>query len=561
MHPEDVEPIKEKLIQYISNKAEKYEGIVRIKHKQGHYVWIKYSAIMLSNDSGIPEKIIGTHIDISEIKNKEIELANQRNEYDHLVNNLAEIIFKTDLNGKLIFLNNQWEKITGHKVENCINTSILNYLKHFNINKATKHFSQSNESKSFEVQLIKKNNESLWGLLLLSTDFNMSTNEKIYIGSITDIDETVNFKTKLEISEQKYRFIADNTSDFIMQHHNDGIITYVSNAAEKITGYSVTELINRDPYDFFHPDDIKRVKKQHYDILENKHEIITFRFKKKNGRYIWLETYSKTILDKDKNVVGIQTSSRDITKRVKDKENIQKALEKEKELNELKSGFVTMASHQFRTPLSVIYSNTELLNYKIEKLDDIKKNEIVHITSRISNEVNRMTELMNNILVFGAYESNNLKVEIKEFSLNEFIDNLIETYFCNETDGRKIIINKAGIPKLIQSDESLLTHILNNLISNSFKYSFGSSNPIMKIIYLENLFTIEIIDFGIGIPELEIKHLFQSFYRGSNTSTIKGSGLGLIIAKQFTELLGGKISISSKINQSTTVSLSFPYKN
>lgn len=561
LHPDDIEPTKEKLYQYINSKSEKYEGIVRMMHKDGHYVWIKYSAIILKNNFGIPEKIIGTHIDISEIKNKEIELANQRNEYDHLVNNLAEIIFKTDLNGNLIFLNNQWEKITGHKVKNCINTSIFNYLKHFNINKATEHFSHSNESKSFEVQLIKKNKENIWGLLLLSIDFNMSTNEKIFIGSITDIDETVNFKTKLEISEQKYRFIANNTSDFIMQHNNDGIITYVSNAAEKITGYSVAELTNRDPYDFFHPEDIKRVKKQHHNILENKHEIITFRFKKKNGKYIWLETYSKIILDKSKKVVGIQTSSRDITKRVKDKENIQKALKKEKELNELKSGFVTMASHQFRTPLSVIYSNTELLNYKIEKLEATKKNEITLITNRISNEVNRMTELMNNILVFGAFESNNLKVEIIEFSLNEFINNLIETYFSNEIDGRKIIISRTGIPKLVQSDESLLTHILSNLISNSFKYSVGSSNPVMRISYLENLFTIEIIDFGIGIPEQEIKHLFQSFYRGSNTATIKGSGLGLIIAKQFTELLGGKISIASKINENTTVTLTFPYKN
>lgn len=560
VHPDDLEPTKEKLNQYINGISDKYEGVFRMKHKLGHYIWIKYSAIMIRNNFGVPEKIIGTHIDISEIKNKEIELAKQRNEYDHLVNNLAEIIFKIDLKGNIIFLNNQWKKITGHKVENCINTSVFNYLKDLKTKKAIDLFSKSNESKSFEVQLIKKNKETIWGLLLLSTDFNMSTNEKIFIGSITDINETVNFKTQLEISEQKYRFIADNTSDFIMQHQNDGIITYVSNAAEKITGYSISELINKDPYDFFHPEDIERVKKQHLNILENKHEIITFRFKKKNGTYIWLETYSKTILDKRKNIIGIQTSSRDITKRVKDKENIQKALKKEKELNELKSGFVTMASHQFRTPLSVIYSNTELLNYKIETLENDKKSEIKLITGRISNEVNRMTELMNNILVFGAYESNSLKVEIKEFYLDNFVDNLLETYFSNETDGRKIIFNKIGTPKIVQSDESLLTHILTNLISNSFKYSIDCPNPILKILYQQDMFIIEVIDFGIGIPNTEIKHLFQSFYRGSNTSTIKGSGLGLIIAKQFTELLNGTISISSIENKNTTVVLTFPYK-
>jgi signal transduction histidine kinase len=309
-----------------------------------------------------------------------------------------------------------------------------------------------------------------------------------------------------------------------------------------------------------HQDDIEKIKKQNSNILENKNEILTFRFKKKNEEYIWLEMYSKTILDNNNTVVGFQTSSRDITKRIQDKENIQQALIKEKELSELKSGFVTMASHQFRTPLSVIYSNVELLNYKVSSDNFNQKEEIERITGRITNEVNRMTELMNNILVFGAYESKNLKVEIKEFNLNHFIDNLIETYFNNEKDGRKIIVEKQDYNENIQCDESLLTHILNNLISNAFKYSVGSKNPIIKITYLDSQFKIDIIDFGIGIPELETKHLFQSFYRGSNTSTIKGSGLGLIIVKQFTELLNGSISINSKVNEITTATLLIPYK-
>lgn len=560
VHPNDIVETQFKIKQFIARKTDKYEGIFRMKHKLGHYVWIKYSAIMLNNGFGVAEKIIGTHIDISEIKTKEIELAKQRNEYDHLVNNLAEIIFKTDLEGKLIFLNNRWEEITGHNINSCINTNIFDYLENVSIEQAKEQLFNSKESKGFEVQLLKKNKEKIWGLLLLNIDLDFSTDQKIIIGSITNINDTINFKNKLAISEQKYRFIADNTSDFIMQHQKEGTITYASNNSKKITGYSPAELLMKDPYSFFHPDDIERVKKQHANILENKHEIITFRFQKKSGKYVWLETYSKTILDDENNIIGIQTSSRDITERVKDRENIQQALVKEKELNELKSGFVTMASHQFRTPLSVIYSNVELLNYKMNLLKIDKKEEIERISDRISNEVNRMTELMNNILVFGAYESNNLKVEIKDIDLNSFIENLIETYFNNEKDGRKIIVNNPIFNGNIQSDESLLTHILNNLISNAFKYSEGSANPIIKIEYEKEHFKIEIIDFGCGIPEDETKHLFKSFFRGSNTSTIKGSGLGLIIAKQFTELLNGTISISSRENEITIVTLEFPYK-
>lgn len=557
LHPDDKVRIKQKVTDYINNKIEKYEGIIRIRHKNNDYIWVKYSALKILDCDGNVEKIIGTHIDINDIKEKEIELANQRNEYNHLINNLAEIIFKTDLKGNLFFLNDQWEKITEHSIESCLGTSIFNYFENFNID-AVKELLLHPIRK--EVQLIKKNNGHIWGLVQLNIDFDNSTQKKIIIGSITDINDTINLKKQLEISEQKYKFIAENTSDLIMQHLNDGTITYVSQNAEKITGYQPDELINKNPYNFYHPEDIDAISKQHQNILNNKNEIITFRFRKKNGKYIWLETYTKTLLDEKNNIIGLQTSSRDITKRVKDKENVEKALEREKELNELKSGFVSMVSHQFRTPLSVIYSNLELLNFKIAKIEDEKKSEIDLIKNRIHNEVNRMTELMNNILIYGAFESNNLKIDLKEFHLNTFVENLIETYFFNEIDGRKIIFERDDYQPYIESDEGLLTHVLNNLISNSFKYSIGSSNPIIRITYLEKSFKIEVIDFGIGIPENEIKHMFQSFFRGSNTSTIKGSGLGLIIAKQFTELLNGTIWITSKENEFTTVTLKFPYK-
>jgi len=557
VHPDDIEKVVQKLNAYITKKSDNYSGVVRLLHKSGHYVWVKYSGIMVTDNLGNPIRIVGSHIDISEIKEKEFELAQQRNEYDHLVNNLDEIIFKTDLDGKIIFLNNQWEKITGHTNNKCLNTTIFNYFS--NLPEKENILLNLNESKKFEVELIKKNKTKIWVLLILNIQIDLRNNKKIFIGSITDINDTIKLKNKLKISEQKFRFIAENTSDIIMQHLNDGTITYISSNCLKILGYKESELLNKDPYSFIHPDDIERVLIQHNNIIDFKTEIITFRFRKKEGTYIWLETYSKVIVDSNEKVIGIQTSSRDITERIKDQEEIKQALEKERELNELKTNFVSITSHQFRTPLTVIYSNVELLNHKVSKTNSSLKNDIEVVSNRITTEVERMTELMNNILVFGKYESNNLKIEIKEITLTNFIERLIETYFNNEKDGRKVSFEKIGLEKKIESDESLLTHILTNLISNAFKYSKDCPNPIIRITYFENNFKIEIIDFGIGIPIIETKHLFQSFFRGSNTSSIKGSGLGLIIAKQFSELLNGTISISSEENKGTIVTIVFPY--
>ena len=553
VHPDDYDAIEQQLFNYIFKKIDKYDGVVRILHKDGHYVWIKYSGIMLMDANGTPNKIIGTHIDVSEIKEKEIELAQQRNDYDNMVNNLAEIVFKTDLNGNILFLNKQWEKITGYDLNSCIGQNMFNFLNNVN----TELFHQNiYESKILECKLINNKGEKIGVLVLLSIQTDIKDNKKIILGSITDINDLITLRKKLEISEQKYRFIAENTSDLVVQHQFDGIIKYISNNCERITGYKPEEVLKQDPYQYIHPEDIHEIVAKHENIMNLKNEVVTFRFLKKNKEYVWFETSVKIIKDSSKNVIGIQTSSRDITQRLKDQEEVKLALEKQSELNDLKSGFVTMASHQFRTPLSVIYSNIELLNLKIKS--NIKKEDIKTISSRITTEVDRMTELMNNILIFGENESNNLRIDIKKLHFSDFIEKLIETYFNNEKDGRKLMLEITGTEREIETDERLLIHILTNLISNAFKYSKDCANPELKINFMENGYKIEVIDYGIGILPEENKHMFKSFFRGSNTANIKGSGLGLIVAKQFTELLNGVISINSS-DENTIVELEFPY--
>lgn len=554
VHPDDYDVIRNQLFNYIFKKTDRYDGVARILHKKGHYVWIKYSGIMLMDNQGTPTKIIGTQIDISSIKEKEIELAQQRNDFDNMVNNLAEIVFKTDLNGTLTFLNKQWEKITGFDIKESIGQSIFNFLTHID----TESFHQNiNQSKVLEGKLMHHKEKKINVLLLLSLQTDLKDNSQFILGSITNINDLISLRKELQISEQKYRFIAENTSDLVVQHEFNGIVKYISNNCDRITGYTKEELLNQDPYQFIHPDDIQEIVTKHNNILNLPNEVITFRFLKKNQEYVWFETSVKIIRDSADRVLGIQTSSRDISQRLKDQEEVKRALEKQSELNDLKSGFVTMASHQFRTPLSVIYSNIELLHLKMNQ--SINKEEIKMITDRITSEVDRMTELMNNILLFGENESNKLKIDLKIIAFEEFIDRLIETYYQQEKDGRKLIVTMQGSIQKIETDERLLIHILTNLISNAFKYSKDCKNPELLITYFDTHYKIEIIDYGIGILAEENKHLFKSFFRGSNTANIKGSGLGLIIAKQFTELLNGTIRIES-VPKNTRVILEFPYK-
>ncbi|MBW1656736.1 sensor histidine kinase [Flavobacterium quisquiliarum] len=411
------------------------------------------------------------------------------------------------------------------------------------------------------IQIIHKNGHSISARYSGLLKLNKNGIPKKVIGTYMDISELVEKEKQVLLSEAKFRFIAENTTDLICQHSKEGNLLYVSSLSNDIIGYNFEELINKCPWDFIHQKDLDNIKKYYYSIVKNKEiETITFRFRKNDGTYVWLETATKVMLDSEKNIIGFQTSSRDITKRIKADKEMKAAFLKERKFNELKSNFVSIASHQFRTPLTVIYSNAELLELKINHHEKGLSNDCNVIISRIKNEVERMTELMNNILVFGKQEAKKIEKIIQPIDLNEFIETLTKTYF-NKDGGAKIKVTKKGVKRIFFTDESLIVHILTNVINNAFKYSVGKPDPELIISYLENTIEIQVIDYGMGIPKKDIPNLFTSFFRASNTSSIIGSGLGLVIVKQFTEFLNGTVELKTKENFGTTIKLTFPYEH
>lgn len=374
-----------------------------------------------------------------------------------------------------------------------------------------------------------------------------------------NLSELIKQKNELKKSEEKYRFLAENTSDIICHHTTCGRIIYISNSAKEILEYNAEELINKNPLDYIHLHDKWNFRKEtSINNLKSNRKTATFRFQKKDGNFIWLESIISPIIV-DNNHTGYQSASRDITERMKAAQETEAALLKEKKFNDLKSKFVSMASHQFRTPLTVIYSNAELIEMKASVVNNDYHSKIISVTDRIKAEVDRMTELMNNILIFGKHELSKSKTELKPIDYTKFIENIIKVYFSNEDDGRKIKLIVNGNRKDLLTDETLTLHIFTNLISNAFKYSKNRPEPIIELTYLDSRIKIEVIDFGIGIPEDEHKQLFTSFYRATNTTTIIGSGLGLTIAKQFTEQLKGSIELESIENIKTKFTLFFPY--
>lgn len=235
-------------------------------------------------------------------------------------------------------------------------------------------------------------------------------------------------------------------------------------------------------------------------------------------------------------------------------QSLSDALEKEKELNELKSRFVSMASHEFRTPLSTILSSAYLVSKYVSGEDQPKRDK--HI-QRIVSSVNMLTDILNDFLSVGKIEEGKIQVRYSEFNLKEFMHHLgaeLHPIFKKE---QKIDYTHAG-SELVFLDQALLKHIVMNLVSNAIKFSPENASIDIKTHVAEDgTISLAIKDAGIGIPEEDQEHLFERFFRAGNVVNIQGTGLGLHIVSKYVELMNGEIKCNSRLGEGTEFFITF----
>lgn len=235
---------------------------------------------------------------------------------------------------------------------------------------------------------------------------------------------------------------------------------------------------------------------------------------------------------------------------------LSQALDKERQLNEIKGRFVAMASHEFRTPLSTVLSSASLID-KYTSTDDQDK-RARHI-EKIKNSVRHLNNLLEDFLSLGKLDEGKIGIHLFEFDLEDLIRDTIEEMNPTLKEGQRVLF-KNNHQNLITSDKNLIRNILFNLLSNAIKFSDPSGKILVTTSIKENNTYISIQDEGMGISEEDKKHLFSSFFRGRNVVNIQGTGLGLHIVKRYIDLLGGSISLESKLGEGTIITFSIPAK-
>ena len=348
-----------------------------------------------------------------------------------------------------------------------------------------------------------------------------------------------------KIADDKYRLLSENTGDVIALHSLDLKFEYISPSIQKVLGFLPEECIGKTPTELF---GVKELEKSVLLERETTSSVMKHHHKT-TGKLVMLETLITPLKNDLGEIYSFMGTSRDVTERESALNELKDSFDREKQLHKLKSKFISMTSHEFRTPLATIMSSTEILEILLNDINDnlLKEKTKIHI-NRLYNQVKRLTGFIEDLLILEKTNQNKIIVGVEEISLNTFIKKLVTENFPENISKISLKLPKEEL--LIRIDTSLLTHIIINLIDNSIKYSKNIKKyPEVSLDYVENKYIITIKDYGIGIPISDQPFIYDSYFRAKNTKKTKGTGLGLNIVKEIIKKLEGQIHFKSIENE------------
>jgi PAS domain S-box-containing protein len=354
--------------------------------------------------------------------------------------------------------------------------------------------------------------------------------------------------------EEILQLFVENSEDILILTDSEMVLEYVSQSLESMLEIEVSEFIGKK---------INSVMENFPSLplmKPNQKMVIPLITSITKQKYL-IEFQFKPIYTVAGTIQAIFAIGKDVTDRELSLKKFKDTAFKEKELNQLKSRFVSMASHEFRTPLATILSSTMLIEILLQKdFGPEIKERIQNHLKKIIAQTNRLTNITSDVLLLEKSIQIDSKILRKKIQISSFLKEVVDVINHENLDRRRVNYSGPEVDKIIQSDPSLLTHIFRNLILNALKYSENALEPEVHLVFRGNYFEVTIKDYGMGIPKEDHEHIFGSFYRAKNVGNIKGTGLGLNIVKELTKKLNGEIWFASKVGMGSTFYVSFPVK-
>lgn len=360
---------------------------------------------------------------------------------------------------------------------------------------------------------------------------------------------------ELQLSEERYRAVVESQHELICRFAPDTTLTFVNGAYADFFGQLPQDLIG-EKWLLLLPEEERMSVREHLNKVIAKRLPVTYEHEvaTRQGELHWQQWTDQPILDSQGNVQEIQSVGVDITIRKKTEIALNEALEQERELGELKSRFVSMASHEFRTPLTTIMSTASYLKMADAQITPEKREARLQ---KIMRTVMSMTDLLNDVLLFGKGNAGRLEINPQWLDLHRFCEEIVEDMRAVAAS-HEIIFESHMDHAMMAVDEKLMRQIINNLMTNAVKYSPNSTQVTLTLTDTNEEVRISVKDSGIGIPSADQARLFEPFHRAKNVGQISGTGLGLAITKNAVELHGGFIHVDSEQNKGTTFTIIIP---
>ncbi|MFN9466225.1 MAG: PAS domain S-box protein [Pseudanabaena sp.] len=539
--------------------------------KDGSAIDIIFSAAPLPDTNGEISGLVAVIADISEQKRQ----AEQVRLLQSVVVNTNDAVIVTEAESidapgpRILYVNEAFTRITGYKPEEVLGKTprILQGAKtdQAQLQKVRSALSRW-ESITVEVINYCKDGSEFWNEFSLVPVANAKGWYTHWIAVQRDTTERKQVEQALRQSEERFRSLIENALDIIMILDPDGTIGYVSPSVEKVLGYAVTELVGENVNAFIHQEDLPIAQSFPQVTLRdrltnnNQAEIlnpIEFRHRHQDGSWRILEAISQPFADSAA-TLRVMVNARDITER-KRLDEIWLALEREKELSALKTRFFSMASHEFRTPLSTALAAAQVLENSQQEWDNTEKR--LRNLHRIQDSVRNMVQLLDDILTINRAETGKLAFNPKSLALEAYCRHFVEEMQLNAGNLHHLTFSCQGKSQHVCLDEKLLQSMLSNLLSNAIKYSPQGGNISLSLQFQSGNLIIKVQDQGIGILMEDQKQLFEHFHRGKNVKTISGTGLGLVVVKKCVDLHQGNISIRSEVGRGTTCVINIPLKS
>lgn len=560
MSPLDIKPyLKKQQLQKFFDKAlasPNKEIKIETVHQRKNGSIFDVEIFIKALEENTNNLIVAVARDITERKRFEKEQKVSKEWMNSIFEGSRDAIFIIDKDGNFADINLAASILTGYSKSELKSFTITEILQENSIHSFREFYETiiSGESIISQFNIIKKDGE------IIPAEF---SNKAIYSRGVAfihsvvrDVSERKEAEEALKISERRFRSIIEKAPVGICITNNKHVFEFVNPAFYGMLGFKEKELIGKH-FNLLFPGKEWLQIQQKYSSKKGKEILIEgeFDIQKKNTGILPVFTESAKI-PFEENEYKTLTFIIDISQQKMAREEIHRALEKEKELHQLKNSFISTVSHEFRTPLAGILSSSKLLEKFQDKWDVNKKKKFFN---QISDSVKHLTVLLEEVSLIGKDDSGKLKFTPQKIEIEPYFKLLVEeveSFYNNKLKIKKDIDCKIADPVM---DKTLLRHILTNVLSNAVKYTPGEKGEVLfSAACVENNLQITVKDNGMGIPEKDLEYIFESFHRAENVENIQGTGLGMTIVKRCLRLHKGKINIESELGKGTKVIINIP---